>query len=286
MKKKSLIIVAIIAIISIISTVVLVSNSNNKKETNSGEKKDEMETLTQSGTGEIKLKDFIESPKVVNKSWTEATINELKTIYNVNENKQHSTIPLAGNEELWIYFSGKNDGTTTTKTNGVEITTYDENVTVKDLFGTSIRVSSVDLKVDEIAPETLKTDSITYTMQTDAPDLTEERKQEIMDRTGYFYPFMENNKCYTLVDVLNALGMKETDKTIYEAIQKSTEYDAVYNSEFGKVNLTYYPNDNTGEIYLIFKDENAVYDSVQIVEGNEKTGEGTYSQIEVRIYKK
>jgi len=117
------------------------------------------------------------------------------------------------------------------------------------------------------------------------PSLILERKEEIMNRTGYFFPFIEDNKCYTLVDILNALGMQDTDKTIFEAIEKSVEYDAEYNSEFGKVELTYYP-ENMGELVFRFKDENSIYSSINIAEIKEETEEGNYLQIEVRIYKK
>ena len=62
------------------------------------------EELEMNGTGEIKLKEFIESPKVLSRQWEEVTINEVKTTYNVNENNESNTIHLTNGNELWISY--------------------------------------------------------------------------------------------------------------------------------------------------------------------------------------
>lgn len=240
-------------------------------------------TLTQSGTGELKLKDFIESSKIVNKSWTEATINEVKTRYNVNYENKNTTL-MGGDEDIRFY--GKDTRHITREIDGVEVVTYDETVSVRYLYGTEMQLTSYDVGIDEEMPSTTKIQSVSYIIVANAPDLTPEIKQIIMNRVGEDFSFIGKNECFTLVDILNTLGMQETDKTVYEAIEKGLEYEAYYNTEYGEVSLEYYEYGDTKTVEFVFMDDNAIYSYIDISEISQDVAEGTYSEIVIDIIKK
>ena len=105
---------------------------------------DTTEELEIDGTGEVNFKEFVDSFKVMNKTWTEVSIAELKSYYKVNENDISSTIPLPDGGELWGHYSGK-ENYTTIESDGVSVDLYTEDISVKDTNGANIRIISEDI---------------------------------------------------------------------------------------------------------------------------------------------
>ena len=260
---------------------VLTGCSNNDTTSQFNDKNDEVaiEELELNGTGEINLKDFIESFKLANKSWTEVSIEEAKLYYKVNENNETSTIPLANGDELWGYYSGKENGTTTIEeADGTSVTVYDEYISVKDLYGSSLSLRSEDIDVNKAAPAEVKVDHISFNILLDSPEMTEENKQEILEKSKIFSTIISENKCDSLETLLKAIGMETTDKTTLEAIEKELPYYAEYKSDLGNVEFDYNPGDNY--IQFSFDDDNE-YNSISI---QEISNEG-YKEIQIFIHK-
>ena len=278
----------ILLIFILIPMMFFLCGCGNKEVTETNSKvnveENDSEELEMNGTGEIKLKEFIESPKVLSRQWEDVTINEVKTTYNVNENNESNTIDLTNGNELWISYSGK-DGYAEIEKDGVRTKVYTEDVSIRDVMGVNLRLSSQDLIYDDPLPEKLNIGMLDFELQTNAPGMDDTVKKDLLDKSEMFYPYIKENNCNSLEAILNALGMKETDKTIYEAIENKVEYDATYNSEYGEVRVDVYTDEQNANVEFIFEDENCEYDKVSITEMKDELEDGTYSSIEVVIIK-
>ena len=201
-----------------------------------------------------------------------------------SENNDSNTIHLTNGNELWISYSGK-DNYAEIEKDGVNTKVYTEDISIRDVMGVNLRVSSQDLIYDDPLPEKLDIGMLDFELQTNAPGMNDTVKNDLLDKSEIFYPYIKENNCNSLEAILNALGMKETDKSIYEAIENNIEYDATYNSEYGEVRVDVYSDEQNATIDFIFEDENCEYDKVSISEIKENVEDGIYSSIEVVIIK-
>lgn len=276
MKRKILVLLVLIPMLFILCgcSDEKVKNAGSNDKTNV----DKSEELTIDGTGEVKLKEFVESFKVMNKTWTEVSVAESKLYYKVNENDITSTIPLPDGGELWGSYSGK-ENYVSIESNGVTVDLYNESVSVKDINGASIRIVSEDIDLNKAVPSDVRTDYISFNMVVKSPDFTEENKQQIINNSKRFSTFIGENKCDSLKAILKALGMEESDKTVFEAIEKGFEYNAEYKSDLGNVEMTYYSDGMSKTLTFKFDDECDI-EEININEMDEE-----YREIQISIYK-
>lgn len=241
------------------------------------------EELTIDGTGEIKLKEFIESPKIANKSWLETTTDEIKLVYNVNVEKEHNTIKKNG-EEFWVHFS---EGGYGTERSGVLVEYTKQAVNVKDMYGCSIRTTCQPIIKGEPVPEKLTVESVGFDMVIAGTEADETTKSKVLESSENFMPFIKANNCDSLEDVLIALGMEETDKSLLKAIREfdvEGQYHAEYTSDYGNVSVAYYQdNSQMREVRFDFEDENCEFEYVII--GEMSDGSGT-KELTIDISKK
>ena len=276
MKRKILVLLVLIPMLFILCgcSDEKVKTSDNKDNV----KTEESDELAIDGTGEVNFKEFVESFKIANKTWTEVSIDEAKAFYQVNENKETSTITLPNGDEIWGSYSGKGV-TATIEKDGEEVTVYNESVKVKELNGSNLWLTSEDIVLDGERPKDLKVDHMHFDMVCKTPDMTEENKQAVIEKSKLFSTFISENKCNSLESIIKALGMEETDKTLFKAIEEGLEYSAEYKSDYGNLDMSYYTDGESKTLTFKFDDES------EIEEIGINGLDSEYGEIQVYIYK-
>ena len=287
--KKILIILAVIVIAIGVIIAFSASNGDGSVVGKNGSAADQKQ-LAAEGDGvkvDINLKKFVESPTIMEKSWTTLGINEIKTKYDVNSEKRTAKVPYIGDEELWISYSG-DDVTKIDYIGGKEVEIYNEMITVSnETYRTNIKVSSDEIEKGQAVSDDVKLKGVTVNVLTLSDDIPEENKPNIIDRAGEFFPYLKEKKALTVEDVLISLGMKEVDTGLFDAIENEKLYEAEYVSDLGNIKLEYFPvKENLETIRITFKDNDSEYKEIEIRQTSKKLGIDNYSQFTVSINKK
>lgn len=287
--KKILIILAVIVIAIGVIIAFSASNGDGSVVGKNGSAADQKQ-LAAEGDGvkvDINLKEFVESPTIMEKSWTTLGINEIKTKYDVNSEKRTAKVPYIGDEELWISYSG-DDVTKIDYIGGKEVEIYNEMITVSnETYRTNIKVSSDEIEKGQAVSDDVKLKGVTVNVLTLSDDIPEENKPNIIDRAGEFFPYLKENKALTVEDVLISLGMKEVDTGLFDAMENEKTYEAEYVSDLGNIKLEYFPvKENLETIRITFEDNDSEYKEIEIRQTSKKLGIDNYSQFTVSINKK
>lgn len=287
--KKILIILAVIVIAIGVIIAFSAGNGDGSVVGKNGSAADQKQ-LAAEGDGvkvDINLKEFVESPTIMEKSWTTLGINEIKTKYDVNSEKRTAKVPYIGDEELWISYSG-DDVTKIDYIGGKEVEIYNEMITVSnETYRTNIKVSSDEIEKGQAVSDDVKLKGVTVNVLTLSDDIPEENKPNIIDRAGEFFPYLKEKKALTVEDVLISLGMKEVDTGLFDAIENEKLYEAEYVSDLGNIKLEYFPvKENLETIRITFEDNDSEYKEIEIRQTSKKLGIDNYSQFTVSINKK
>lgn len=244
------------------------------------------ENLKLNGTGEISLKEFIESPSIEDTAWVSQTFNTLKSRSGTNSKYARSTMMYNGKQFDVSYDDGQ-DSYVTTKVDDKEVYYTEQVLTISDDIAAKISFLSEPYSIGKDVPETLSIDKCYYSVTLTIPDVDKKSVKNSVDNAAFLYPYLQKYNCFSIKAIAETLGMNLTDKSMIKAIENNLEYSAQYTSEFGTIDAFYeYSKDSEGvtkSLTFVVKDETSSFWRAEIHETSHKNG---YENLDINLFKR